>query len=292
MKSNRTFHWLSSNNVSNEKELVDLNSKLGNFYSELASRTQYNIMIKGDDAEQPVDEVTKAFINWFKTQPFENILEVGCGTGRIRKHLPLKVKPCQYTGTEVSAEVIDNNRKKWPENNWFFESVYDLTFSPGQFDLVFSFYVLEHLVFPEKALEKMFQLVKPGGSISLIFPDFVSTKRLPSQFIGLGFDRSAKEKLSKARTIDALVSLYDSRVRLKNALEKVGNSPGSFTINANPVCLFYPGQHIWPDFDAVYIAHKKEIAHWAASKGMEVTYPAGTGGLFAEHAFMVLKKPI
>ena len=289
--SNRDFYWLSSTDEKNKKTLKDLDLKLSAFYSELNSRQKYNKMIEGAEIDQPLDEVSKSFLEWFKKQELNNVLEIGCGTGRIRKHLNINGNTT-YTGTEVSEEVINNNKTLWPKSNWFYQSVYDLDFPDNSFDLVYSFYVLEHLVFPQTALEKMYNLTKFGGKIVVICPDFVASKRLASQFIGLSFLRSAKEKIKKFKFIDALISIYDSRIRLARTMEKLKTDPPSFMINTNPICLYLPpDKDIWPDFDAVYVVGKGEIEKWAKSKNMTVDYPFGKDGIFKEHLFIVLQKP-
>jgi ubiquinone/menaquinone biosynthesis C-methylase UbiE len=288
--SNRDFYWLSSIDEKNKKVLNELNLKLANFYSELNSRRKYNAMIKGDEKDQPLDEVTQAFLDWFKKEEFHNILEIGCGTGRIRKHLNVS-DGSEYTGIEVSEDVINANKISWPYSNWFHKSVYDVDFPDKSFDLIYSFYVLEHLVFPHAALEKMYKLTKPGGKIVIICPDFFESKRLASQFMGLGFLRSAKEKLKKFKFMDALVGLYDSKIRLNNMMDKLKKGPALFMINVNPICLFLPqGMEIWPDFDAVYITGKTEIEKWAELRNMKIFYPGGKNGKFKEHTFIVLQK--
>lgn len=286
----RKFFWLSSADKKNKDVLIELNTKLASFYSELATRQKYNTMIEGAKIDESLDEVTQSFLNWFKKQSFTEILEIGCGTGRIRKHLILK-EDVKYTGTEMSEEVIDKNGIMWPDSEWYHKSVYNLDFPAESFDFVMSFYVLEHLVFPLKALEQMYNLTKPGGKIVVICPDFVESKRIGSQFIGLSFLKTAKEKIKKLKIIDAIVGLYDSRIRLTKAFASIKKSAGSFMINTNPICLYLPHDiEIWPDFDAVYLANKNEIEHWAVSKNMKVSYPYGKSGMFKEHVFIVLEK--
>jgi ubiquinone/menaquinone biosynthesis C-methylase UbiE len=288
--NNRKFYWVSSIDEKNKQTLTDLNSKLSSFYSELDSRQKYNKMIQGVENDQPLDAVSISFLDWFKNEDFKDILEIGCGTGRIRKHLSIKENG-NYTGTEVSEDVINKNRAMWPESQWANKSVYNLDFPAESFDLIFSFYVIEHLVFPHMALEKMYSLIKSGGSIVIACPDFVESKRFPSQYIGQSFSRTAKEKVKEFKLIDATVSLYDSRIRLTNALTRIKKGAGAFMININPICLYLPKPiNIWPDFDAVYMANKIEIEHWANSKKLKVSYPAGKEGIFKEHVFMVLQK--
>jgi hypothetical protein len=44
------------------------------------------------------------------------------------------------------------------------------------------------------------------------------------------------------------------------------------------------------DVDAIYIASKQEVHEWAISNDLNVEYPCGISGEFAEQAFMVITK--
>jgi len=288
--SNRDFSWLSSTDKKNKEQLTEFNERLSCFYSELSSRLKYNKLIEGVAIDEELDDVSKSLISWINENDFRDILEVGCGTGRIRKHLLLE-KGEKYTGIEVSEDIINNNRIEWPMSDWFKQGIYDLSFKPQSFDLVFSVYVLEHLVFPHDALEKMYEVTKQGGSMVIIFPDFVKYRILPSQFLGWSFLQSAKEKLKKGKVIDAMLSVYDSKVRLSNAMADLEKTPGRFMINTSPICMDLPeNEDVWSDFDAVYIASRAEVENWALSKNMSINYPGGKDGIFDGHVFIELTK--
>ncbi|HLZ15994.1 MAG TPA: methyltransferase, partial [Cyclobacteriaceae bacterium] len=286
----RTFQWVSSIDEVSREKLKRLEADLTTFYSG-QTRGKYNQMISSSEVTEGPGEVSKGFLTWFETKNFTNILEVGCGTGRIRAWLPLKDEST-YTGIEVSAQTISQNASRWPGSKWKCQGVYDLdTDSENRYDLIFSFYVLEHLAFPRKALEIMYAMATEGGSIVVVCPDFCETRRFPSQFLGLSSLQSAQLKLRKFRLLDAVISFYDSRVKLRQALKGIQESPGRFMVNVNPICLsLKDNETIWPDCDAVYLASKVEIENWAREKEMKVAYPAGKSGIFREHSFVVLTK--
>ena len=135
----------------------------------------------------------------------------------------------------------------------------------------------------------MMRVIKPNGRLVLVFPDFVESGRFSSQKLGLSVGFTASEKLKKGKIFDALVSLYDSRLRLPKALKKTQMNLGSFPVNTSPICLSYPDV-MGADIDAIYIASKKEVDYWANQQGFEVEYPSGIEGEFAEQAFMVIRK--
>ena len=189
---------------------------------------------------------------------------------------------------EMADYVIEANHKRHPEADWLCGSVYAIPFPDASFDLCFAFYVLEHTVFPERALLEMLRVLKPGGKLILVFPDFSVSRRLNSQMLGFSCGNAA-EKLGSGRVFDGLVSFYDSRVRLPRALHSASEKYGPFPVNSRPVCL----EKDWPmspDIDATYIASKNEVRDWSVTRGHEVSFPMGTTGEFKEHSLLIIAK--
>ncbi|HVX25697.1 MAG TPA: class I SAM-dependent methyltransferase [Parafilimonas sp.] len=287
--SGRAFNWLSSTDKNSEKFLIDLDEKMKAFYSDHLKRQTYQAMLEGAETEElDINSVRYQMpLYVFKSQP-EKVLEIGCSNGklyRLLKELGFKGK---YTGIDLPEYIISQNKIEHPECDWFVASAYKLPFENNIFDIVFSLYVLEHLIFPEKALTEQLRVTKQGGKIVLVFPDFVCSGRLGSQQLGYS-PGTFKTKIKKGHIIDALISLYDSRIRLPNALKKVISTRGNFPVNISPLCLNFP-ENISADVDATYIASKKEIMRWAAEKGYKVELPCGELEQFSEQSFIVINK--
>ncbi|MCA6439249.1 MAG: class I SAM-dependent methyltransferase [Sediminibacterium sp.] len=290
LKATRKFNWVSSIEACNQDKLNELQFKMNLFYTKNDHRELYDKMILTTDFGIDPGPITYGFLNWMKSINVNKVLEVGCGQGRIRHHLNGINKPIDYTGIEVSDDVIRENSIKWPKDKWISSGAYDLPFKDESFDICFSFYVIEHLVFPERAIVEMMRVVKKGGYLALIFPDFTSEKRFPSQILGLSELRSAKEKIKKGKILDFFISLYDSKIKLNRNLKRIKMNPGRFMINLTPICLHTNNQIHWPDFDAVYIASKEEIKQWATNAGYKSEFPMGTEFPFDEHTFIVIQK--
>lgn len=291
LQRKRKFNWISSSNPENATLLNDLNNLMIEFYSKPKSRDTYQEMI--DTNEEQLDSPsipTTCFINYLKTIRKDTVLEVGCGSGRLYMEISNNFSGVDYTGIELSEKVIEDNRSKYPDANWKVAGAYDIPASSESKDVCFSFYVLEHLVYPEDALIEMLRIVKKGGYLIMVFPDFVSSKRFASQWLGISSNARAKEKFKKGKLLDVLISLYDSKIRLPKALDNAVKSVGNFPVNRTPICLFPDVEVMSPDIDAVYIASKQEIKYWALKNGHEVVSPAGESGLFSEHAFLAIKK--
>ena len=289
--ASRTFQWISSTDPQNKLQLEQLHQRMMQFYANESTRDGYQVLIPTSENTTPADPVSIAFLHWFQQQQFSNIIEVGCGNGRTFNYLQHLMANGIYTGIEVDEQSITRNQQKWPQQHWIQSDAYTLPVPEESADLIFSMYVLEHLVYPKKALDLMYQKLKPGGILALVFPDFTCTKRLPSQQLGLSLLQSAKQKLQKLRVFDAIISIYDSRVRLQKALKKIALHPGQFIINTAPACLHATKQQVWPDYDAVYIASKSDVEHWVMQVNGTIEYPMGKEAPFDEHSFITIQKP-
>lgn len=285
--SGRWFNWISSE-TGDSQVLANLNQKMIRFYRQYDKRKTYQEMLNTQEdlpSENSVRHLLPKYI--CKLKP-ENILEVGCANGRLYKQLKHYGFNGKYTGIEVAEYIIQQNQKYYPDAIWECANAYKIPFLDHSFDICFSLYVLEHLVYPEKGLREMLRVLKPGGRLVLIFPDFVESGNFASQQLGLS-PGSASEKLKSGRIIDALISLYDSRIRLPNALKKAFVKFGPFPINCNPLCINFP-LFMNADVDAVYVASKKEIFEWAKSNGYQPSYPYGCSDELANQAFLVISK--
>jgi SAM-dependent methyltransferase len=268
-KGRRAFYWVSSIDPTMEPHLDLLSEAMTRFYAKPATRLAYQEMIDSETAAQPELEgaLSKAVLSGKPSA----ILEIGCGSGRIYARLQQEGLSANYTGVEVSPEVIQANRRRFPRATWICGNGYDLPVSPGTQDCVFAYYVLEHCVYPRRLLESMLLAVRPGGRILLTFPDMAASGICASQALGWD-DRSAKSHLRDGRVLHAIVRLWDSRVRLPLALRRTSSKPGTFLVNFRPRCL-EPAFNLEPDVDAVYIASRREVADWALSKGCLVDFP-------------------
>jgi len=128
-------------------------------------------------------------------------------------------------------------------------------------------FAIEHVVFPARFLDEAWRVLRPGrGCLLLIAPDFANNA-MTSERIGFSYG-SGREKLGQGKVRDALLTAYDSRVRLSAMrwLRKRGLAQGSvvFPVLADPRCLHLPG--FVPDCDAVYPACPEEISNYLRRK--------------------------
>jgi hypothetical protein len=189
----------------------------------------------------------------------------------------------------MSTEVVARDKKMFPAATWLCGSIYDIPLPAATFDSVYAYFVLEHFVYPARALDRMVSLARPRGAVTLVFPDCIEMRRLGSQALGFIPGR-AFERLRHGDPINALFNLYESRLRLPRALARVVEDHGPFPVNLNPRCLVDP-ELIQPDVDQVYISSKREVQQWAEANGLRVEFPAGVHGSFRETALVQIILP-
>ena len=105
-------------------------------------------------------------LNLLDPQTGQSAIEIGCGEGwstmRLRPMLDPRVtlEASEYVQSQVQLASANN-----PEIPIIQESIYELTRPSQSFDVVFLLEVLEHLDYPDLALQEVRRVLKPGGSL-------------------------------------------------------------------------------------------------------------------------------
>ena len=251
----RRFHWVSALEPEAAPALEALQRQMNDFYS--------NAKAYYDDIEFTSTNWTSDLVYlWIAkaAQTASRILEIGCGRANILSHYP-DLMP-RYTGVDFSSELIEENRHRYQGAKFFeLRDARRLNLPSTTFDLVISVFVLEHCVFPHTALNEWARMLVTGGRLIILAPDFLGHCRMTSQRIGFSVG-SGREKLARGQFSDAVVTAFDTRVRLpvKGTLCRIEASlKPQFYINLAPTCFDDPFQ---PDVDAVYVTYKPEIKRW------------------------------
>ena len=115
----------------------------------------------------------RLLVNRFLNKVFEEIrktnsrviLDVGCSEGQADKFFLEKDPSLKITGVDLDVEALEQAEINCPQMEIERADVYHLPFRDNTFDLVIFLEVLEHLEFPEKALEE----IKRVGRVHFIF---------------------------------------------------------------------------------------------------------------------------
>lgn len=86
----------------------------------------------------------------------KKVLEVGSGRGYLQDIVS------DYTGLDLSPSVAKNYHKPFVAG-----SATEMPFPDSSFDAIWSVWVLEHISEPERALQEMRRVLKPGGLLFL-----------------------------------------------------------------------------------------------------------------------------
>jgi SAM-dependent methyltransferase len=155
------------------------------FYVDIARRTaiQYRV------PEQVTD-----FAQRFGLQR-KKVLEVGAGSGLLQDMVP------NYTALDISATARRFFHKPFVE-----ASATNMPFPDNSFDGLWSVWVLEHIPNPERALQEMRRVVKPGGYLFL--PPAFDVSRYAAQGYGV---RPYRDLGWKGKLIKATMPVSKSR---------------------------------------------------------------------------------
>lgn len=110
-----------------------------------------------------------------KQYSFEELLDVGCGTGPIIELLLKEFPDKNYTGVDLTPRMIEVAQKKELANSSFFVGdSEDLPFTDGIFDVVVCTNSFHHYPNPQAFLNETSRVLKDGGR--LILRDYTSNQ--------------------------------------------------------------------------------------------------------------------
>jgi 2-polyprenyl-3-methyl-5-hydroxy-6-metoxy-1,4-benzoquinol methylase len=130
--------------------------------------TEFEWQAEGAGNGESGEKLTRVFVELVKRlEGVRSICDLGCGNGHISGRLAKL--GYQVTGVDASPSGIAIARRAYP-NVGFVEALIDRELNLGQFDLVVSSDVIEHMYRPSDLLEAAHALLKPGGQILLGTP--------------------------------------------------------------------------------------------------------------------------
>lgn len=95
----------------------------------------------------------------------KSLLEVGCGAGRFTEHLVRGGANVHAVDLSIAVEVNKENVGNAANYTVAQANVYALPFAKASFDIVMCLGVIQHTPDPEKTMEALWAMVKPGGKL-------------------------------------------------------------------------------------------------------------------------------
>ena len=121
-------------------------------------------------------------LRYLRPTPWDRLLEIGCGRGWLTQRMQ-ETCPATY-GIDVNPKSIAHGVA---ENLATMDAV-DLRYDDEQFDHVYSFHAIEHIVAAGDAIHEMQRVLAPGGRILLVYPaePVRGLYAMPGAWIGFG----------------------------------------------------------------------------------------------------------
>ncbi len=95
----------------------------------------------------------------------EDLLEVGCGTGKTTAWLARQVAPGRVTAVDFSAAMIDRARAKGIDAEFLCADVCEADLGRGRYDVVLCFHAFPHFRDQPGALARLGAALKPAGRL-------------------------------------------------------------------------------------------------------------------------------
>ncbi len=92
--------------------------------------------------------------------PSGSVLDVGVLSGVLYPMLRDRNSALEYTGLDISPNVIENNKSRYGEASWVCADIEDLPFPDQSFDIVVVRHVLEHLETYKEGLSEVARVSK------------------------------------------------------------------------------------------------------------------------------------
>ena len=108
-------------------------------------------------------------------KPGMHVIEIGCAPGKMLSWtaavLGAHVAGLDYstTGIRTAKRLFESMGLK---GDFRCEDVFNTTFEPGSFDMVFSFGLIEHFDDPREIVRRHVMLAKPGGTVVITVPNY------------------------------------------------------------------------------------------------------------------------
>lgn len=176
-----------------------------------------------------------------------SILDLGCGDGTRLNFLSKKKIQC--VGVDISKKAILLAKKQYPKCDFKVSNLETIPFKNNSFDLVYSAFVLEHLQNPQKVIKEAVRVLKVGGVLVLMAPNFGAPNRIspPGNY-------SRIKKLFFGTLAD-IIRLFakEGKLKWRKITPMVLKDPGDYQVDCDTTIEPYLGDLV------VYLKHNFKI---------------------------------
>lgn len=115
----------------------------------------------------------KRLLEYVELPEYPNVLDIGCGTGRLLNRLAAEYPSLQGTGLDFSTAMLRQARRSnhhRPRLIFVQGNAAPLRFADQQFDAVFNTFSFLHYFEPQRVLAEIYRILRPGGTLYLVDP--------------------------------------------------------------------------------------------------------------------------
>lgn len=128
----------------------------------------------------------KRLLEYVELPESANILDLGCGTGKLLDRLAAHFPRVRGTGLDLSTEMLQiarHQNRHHPRLVHLQGNALELPFATGQFDAVFNVCSFLHYPQPERVFSEVSRVLRSGGYFYLVDP--VSRNQTGRQYISV-----------------------------------------------------------------------------------------------------------
>lgn len=136
-----------------------------------------------------LNSLTRQVLQHVNRLPGGRCLDLGCGQGNTTRLLAEVLRPAECVGLDYDANLV-SQATAHPDNpagvSFIHGDASALQFADGAFDVVFTRYLLVHMLDPIAVIREMLRVASPGGTVIAFEPDCSSQFSYPPSW---AFDR-------------------------------------------------------------------------------------------------------
>jgi 2-polyprenyl-3-methyl-5-hydroxy-6-metoxy-1,4-benzoquinol methylase len=137
---------------------MDKSEKFWNKFSK-----NYDKQAKGDKAYTKIHEIIKKYFN-----PGHTVLDFACATGLYSIDLAEEAK--EIHGFDISSKMIEAANKTVADRgiknaDYVKTTIFDERYKPESYDLIMALNILLYFQDTDKVVKRLYELLKPGGTI-------------------------------------------------------------------------------------------------------------------------------
>ena len=187
----------------------------------------------------------------------KSILDIGSGRGFMLHYLKKYYKYQRTAGTQISKNAIEFSRNKLGLEIYD-RDLLELSFNNASFDIITIWQVLEHVVEPEKHIEKVYNLLNNGGKLIIEVPNFNSWTRALTNKYWLGLDLDYHINFFTPESLSLLLKKHNFNI--KN-IHTFSLEYSTFISTQSLVSLLTRSNHLFFQYLQTSSFHRRLIPH-------------------------------